>query len=98
MSSDEGRVEGLNDNSPLETCHPTFCFVEPSDLENVHWVIAGAVFGFLFLAFILLFPVYRFLNREEESSRSWTPEEIAHHQPRGDGTTQPEPPEAEPSR
>lgn len=69
--------------------------MEPSDLDNVHWVIAGAVFGFLFLAFILLFPVYRFLNREEETSRSWTPGEIARRGPQGDGHTQPDPPEAE---
>ena len=69
--------------------------MEPSDLENVNWVIAGAVFGFLFLAFILLFPIHRFLNREEESSRSWTPDEIARRQPRGDGNPG-DPPEPKP--
>ncbi len=70
--------------------------MEPSDLDNVHWVIAGAVFGFLLLAFVLLFPVYRFLNREEETSRSWTAGEIARRQPRGDGSPGPEPPKPEP--
>lgn len=72
--------------------------MEPSDFDNAYWVIAGAVFGFLFLAFILLYPVYRFLNREEETSRSWTPDEIARRQPRGDGSPVPEAPENEPPR
>ncbi len=69
--------------------------MQPSDLDNVHWVILGAVVGFFVLAFILLYPVYRFLNREEESSRSWTPDEIARRQPRGDGSAG-EPPEPRP--
>lgn len=60
--------------------------MEASDLENVHWVILGSIVGFLLLAFILLYPVYRFINREEEASRSWTPNQIAHRQRRrGDG-------------
>lgn len=51
--------------------------MEASDLQNVHWVIFGSVVGFLVLAFILLYPVLRFINREEEASREWTPDEIA---------------------
>ncbi|MEM1042244.1 MAG: hypothetical protein AAGI91_06390 [Bacteroidota bacterium] len=77
--------------------------MELSDLDNVYWVIAGATLGFFFLAFILLFPVYRFINREEESSRSWTPGEIARRGPRGDGSLgphgePPDPPEVTPRR
>lgn len=32
--------------------------------------------GFIILAFILLYPVWKFINREEEISRKWTEEEI----------------------
>ena len=60
--------------------------MEASDLEHVHWVILGSIVGFLLLAFILLYPVHRFINREEEASRSWTPKQIARRQQRrGDG-------------
>ena len=60
--------------------------MDPSQLEHVHWVILGSVVGFLLLAFVLLYPVFRFINREEEASRSWTPNQIARRQQRrGDG-------------
>lgn len=39
-------------------------------------VIIVTIVGFCTLAFILLFPVYRFLKREEEVSAHWTKEEI----------------------
>lgn len=66
--------------------------MDPSQLENVHWVILGSIVGFLLLAFLLLYPVYRFLNREEETSRSWTPDQIARRQQRrGDGSAAGEP-------
>lgn len=65
--------------------------MEASDLDNVHWVIFGSVAGFLFLAFVLLYPVVRFLRREEEESKAWTPDEIARaaqrHRHTGDGGT-----------
>lgn len=59
--------------------------------------IAAAFFGFFALAFLLLFPVYRFIRREEARSESWTPDAIARRQrehpssgdgasPEGDGT------------
>lgn len=73
--------------------------MDPSQLENVHWVILGSIVGFLLLAFLLLYPVYRFLKREEESSRAWTPGEIARRQQRrGDGnaTGRPELPDERP--
>ena len=64
----------------------TLLHMEASDLEHVHWVILGSIVGFLLLAFILLYPVYRFINREEEESKSWTPKQIARRQQRrGDG-------------
>lgn len=63
--------------------------MEASDLDNVYWVIFGAVVGFLVLAFLLLYPVFRFINREEKASRAWTPDEIARaarrHRHGGDG-------------
>jgi hypothetical protein len=53
-----------------------------------HAAIAATV-GFFILAFLLLYPIWRFLNREEEVSRHWTPEEIARAEReaahRGDG-------------
>jgi hypothetical protein len=35
----------------------------------VTWIILGALFGFIVLAFILLYPVYRFLQKEAERNR-----------------------------
>lgn len=75
--------------------------MEASDLEHVHWVIFGAIAGFLFLAFILLYPIVRFLRREEAESKAWTPDEIARAAKRyshgGDGDTgDPPPPQREP--
>jgi hypothetical protein len=67
--------------------------MDPSQFDHANWVILGSIVGFLVLAFILLYPVHRFLNREEETSRSWTQDEIARRQQRrGDGsaTGQPE--------
>lgn len=40
-------------------------------------VILLTLFGFLFLAALLLVPVYRFLRREEQASRRWTKNELA---------------------
>ncbi len=75
--------------------------MEASDLDNVHWVILGAVVGFFLLAFILLYPVVRFLRREEEESKAWTPDEIARaaqrHRHTGDGGTGDRPKSAEES-
>jgi hypothetical protein len=46
--------------------------------ESAYYIaIALAFFGFVALAFILLFPVYRFLRREEEKSEQWTDAAIA---------------------
>jgi hypothetical protein len=51
--------------------------MNPDLLHQAPLVAIGAAVGFVILAFILLYPVWRFLNREEEVSRYWTPEEIA---------------------
>lgn len=40
-------------------------------------IILLTLFGFLGLAALLLVPVYRFLRREEQSSRKWTRDELA---------------------
>ncbi len=61
--------------------------MDPSQIDNALWVIVGSIVGFLLLAFVLLYPVHRFLNREEDASRSWTQDEIARRQQRrGDGS------------
>ncbi|GAB5537365.1 MAG: hypothetical protein Rubg2KO_36140 [Rubricoccaceae bacterium] len=55
----------------------------------IYVIIAVTFFGFIGLAFVLLFPVYRFLSREEKLSEDWTPDAIARKQSReaagGDG-------------
>ena len=64
----------------------------------IYVIIAATFFGFIGLAFVLLFPVYRFLTREEKLSENWTKEAIARKQVRdaagGDGAPARE--EAEP--
>ena len=40
-------------------------------------IITVTLIGFLALAVALLYPVYRFLLREEEASRKWTREHLA---------------------
>lgn len=53
----------------------------PSDTE-FYVAIAVAFFGFMALAFILLFPIYRFIRREEQRSEGWTPAALAERQRR----------------
>ena len=68
-------------------------------MTDPYLVIAITFFGFIGLAFALLFPVYRFLTREEEQSETWTPEALARRQAReggGDGAAVPRTPPAEP--
>jgi hypothetical protein len=49
--------------------------------ESTYYVaIALAFFGFVAIAFILLFPVYRFLKREEKQSEQWTASALAERQ------------------
>ena len=56
---------------------------------QIYLVVAGTFVGFLALAFGLLFPVYRFLTREEKAEQAWTVDAIARRQaregPAGDG-------------
>ena len=58
---------------------------------SIYLVIAVTFFGFIGLAFVLLFPVYRFMRRQERLSDDWTPDAVARRQradgagPRGDG-------------
>jgi len=51
--------------------------MDPYALQQAPLVAVVATLGFFVLAFLLLYPVWRFLNREEEVSRRWTPDEIA---------------------
>lgn len=48
----------------------------PSDFE-FYVAIAVAFFGFMALAFILLFPIYRFMRKEERRSEGWTQSALA---------------------
>lgn len=40
-------------------------------------IIAGTLIGFSVLAALLLVPIYRFLDREQEVAEEWTPEAVA---------------------
>lgn len=40
-------------------------------------IILLTLVGFCTLAFLLLAPIYFFLNREEEASKKWTKKELA---------------------
>ncbi len=67
-------------------------------MESQYYLaIAVAFFGFLGLAFLLLYPVLKFMKREEEVAKQWTVEALAKRQkrekPSGDGASgEPEPP------
>lgn len=40
-------------------------------------LILATLVGFFVLAYVLLAPVYKFLERERQASKEWTPERIA---------------------
>lgn len=44
---------------------------------SIYLVIAGTFFGFIALAFVLLYPVYRFMRRQERLADDWTPHAVA---------------------
>ena len=62
---------------------------------SIYFVIAGTFFGFIALAFVLLYPVYRFMRRQERLADDWTPDALArrHRAASGDGAPSAEPPE-----
>lgn len=45
--------------------------------SDFYVAIAVAFVGFFTLAFVLLYPVYRFMKREEKRSEAWTDSAIA---------------------
>ena len=49
---------------------------------QIYLVIVGTFFGFIALAFVLLYPVYRFMRRQERLADDWTPEAVARRQRR----------------
>lgn len=53
--------------------------MDASPLFNPEYlpIIAGTLIGFAFLAALLLVPIWRFLNREQEVAEDWTPEAVA---------------------
>ena len=71
------------------------------DGSQIYLIIAATFVGFLTLAFVLLYPIYRFLRREERASDDWTPGAIARRQRRGpdggDGVAGPAPPRPTPA-
>ena len=78
--------------------------------SQIYLIVAATFIGFVALAFLLLFPVYRFLRRQESMADDWTPDSIARRQrrrvsggpppPSGDGSAHPDdaPPEVRPAR
>lgn len=46
-------------------------------MTSYNLILFSVTFGFFLLAYALLAPVYRFLKREEEVSKQWTPEVLA---------------------
>lgn len=62
-------------------------------------IVIITLVGFTALALVLLVPIYRFLDREQEVSEQWTPEEIARRyreQQAENGSTPPEAADADP--
>lgn len=46
-------------------------------MSSYNFLILATLVGFFILAYMLLAPVYRFLEREQQASKEWTPERIA---------------------
>ncbi len=59
---------------------------------NIYLVIAGTFVGFVTLAFVLLYPVYRFMRRQERLADDWTPHAVDR---RRRGAPPEEPPQTE---
>lgn len=53
--------------------------MDASPLFNPEYlpIIVGTLVGFAALAALLLVPIWRFLDREEEVAEDWTPEAVA---------------------
>ena len=49
-------------------------------MSSYDLIIISVTIGFFLLAYTLLAPVYRFLQREEKASQQWTPEVLAARQ------------------
>ncbi len=65
--------------------------------DQIYLVIAATFVGFLALAFGLLYPVYRFLTREERAEKAWTRDAVARRSAStGDSARTPEPPVVRP--
>lgn len=46
-------------------------------MDEYDLIIVLTLIGFIVVAVLLLYPVYRFLLRQEEVSRDWTEEKVA---------------------
>ena len=64
-------------------------------------IIVLTTVGFFSLAFVLLYPIYRFMRREERAAEGWTQRAIAERQRReahgGDGAPAEPPPPGGPA-
>ena len=48
--------------------------------NSIYVIIALTFVGFIALAFVLLYPVYRFMRGQEDLSDDWTPDALARRQ------------------
>ena len=53
---------------------------------QIYLITAATFVGFVGVAFLLLYPVYRFLRREERVADDWTPDAVARRQRPDAGT------------
>lgn len=63
---------------PPPACEPNRAASGSTRMDGqIYLIIAGTFFGFIALAFVLLYPVYRFMRRQETMADDWTPEAVA---------------------
>ena len=43
---------------------------------SIYVIIAVTFFGFIALAWVLLYPVYRFMRKQESEADDWTPDAV----------------------
>ena len=93
----ERLLAGTYIDIPLDAFYGESSSMDASPLFDPQYlpIIAATLIGFAALAAVLLVPIYRFLDREEEVAKEWTPEAVAERmreQQHGttDGTEEPD--------
>ena len=61
----------------IDTAFHTLTFYRPPTMSGYFPLILATLVGFALLAYLLLAPVYKFLEREQEASQEWTPDRVA---------------------